>query len=214
MRRVPPARRIVDGTEPRPIPACAHVDGTWAARASVPTERGLRQSAPGPGRRNRWCMQPTCGPLKKNPSQALRLARDEGPVLVLKGNEPHALLVHLDESLTDTETGIRPALAASLYREGCVSLGKGRAGQRPVHKRFHRSPRQPGESTSFVRTKRHLTKPATSPRGCRHKRRRAVDRPWPRSISCSYRERSSPGSRPPPRSAWSVCRSREKTAGA
>ena len=62
--------------------------------------------------------------LKKNPSQALRLARDEGPVLVLKGNEPHALLVHLDESLTDTETGIRPALAASLYREGCVSLGK------------------------------------------------------------------------------------------
>lgn len=62
--------------------------------------------------------------LKKNPSLALRLARDAGPVLVLKGNEPDALLVHLDESLTDTERGIRPALAASLYREGCVSLGK------------------------------------------------------------------------------------------
>ena len=62
--------------------------------------------------------------LKKNPSLALRLARDAGPVLVLKGNEPDALLVHLDESLTDSESGIRPALAASLYREGCVSLGK------------------------------------------------------------------------------------------
>ena len=62
--------------------------------------------------------------LKKNPSLALRLARDAGPVLVLKGNEPDALLVHLDESLTDTENGIRPALAASLYRDGCVSLGK------------------------------------------------------------------------------------------
>lgn len=62
--------------------------------------------------------------LKKNPSLALRLARNAGPVLVLKGNEPDALLVHLDESLTDSESGIRPALAASLYREGCVSLGK------------------------------------------------------------------------------------------
>lgn len=62
--------------------------------------------------------------LKKNPSLALRLARDAGPVLVLKGNEPDALLVHLDETLTDAETGIRPALAASLYRDGCVSLGK------------------------------------------------------------------------------------------
>ena len=62
--------------------------------------------------------------LKKNPSLALRLAKDTGPVLVLKGNEPDALLVHLDESLTDTESGIRPALAASLYRDGCASLGK------------------------------------------------------------------------------------------
>ena len=62
--------------------------------------------------------------LKKNPSRALRLAKESGPVLILKGNEPDSLLVHLDESLTDTETGVRPALAASLYREGCVSLGK------------------------------------------------------------------------------------------
>ena len=62
--------------------------------------------------------------LKKNPSLALRLAKDAGPVVILKGNEPDALLVHLDRSVTDVESGIRPALAASLYREGCVSLGK------------------------------------------------------------------------------------------
>ena len=61
--------------------------------------------------------------LKKNPSLALRLAR-EGPVLIMKGNEPDALLVHLDKSLTETEAGVRPALAASLYRDGGVSLGK------------------------------------------------------------------------------------------
>lgn len=61
--------------------------------------------------------------LKKNPSRALRLARD-GPVLVLKGNEPDALLIHLDKSLTETEAGVRPALAASLYSGGGVSLGK------------------------------------------------------------------------------------------
>ena len=61
--------------------------------------------------------------LKKNPSLALRLAR-EGPVLILKGNEPDALLIHLDKSLTETEAGMRPALAASLYSGGGVSLGK------------------------------------------------------------------------------------------
>ena len=61
--------------------------------------------------------------LKKNPSLALRRAR-EGPVLILKGNEPDALLIHLDKSLTDTEAGMRPALAASLYNGGSVSLGK------------------------------------------------------------------------------------------
>lgn len=61
--------------------------------------------------------------LKKNPSLALRLAR-EGPVLILNGNEPEALLLHLDKSLTETEAGMRPALAASLYKHGGVSLGK------------------------------------------------------------------------------------------
>lgn len=61
--------------------------------------------------------------LKKNPSLALRLAK-EGPVLILKRDEPDAVLVHLDASLRDTETGIRPALAAHLYQAGTASLGK------------------------------------------------------------------------------------------
>ena len=62
--------------------------------------------------------------LKKNPSQALRMARETGPVLILKGDEPDALLVHLGESLAAAESEIRPALAASLYREGYLSLGR------------------------------------------------------------------------------------------
>ncbi len=61
--------------------------------------------------------------LKKNPSRALRLAK-EAPVLILKGDEPDALLVHLDASLTETNAGIRPALAAHLYQTGTVSVGK------------------------------------------------------------------------------------------
>ncbi len=61
--------------------------------------------------------------LKKNPSLALRRAK-EGPVLILKGNVPDAVLMHLDESLTKTAAGMRPALAASLYKGGSVSLGK------------------------------------------------------------------------------------------
>ena len=32
--------------------------------------------------------------------------------------------MHLDESLTEAEAGMRPALAASLYNGGGVSLGK------------------------------------------------------------------------------------------
>lgn len=61
--------------------------------------------------------------LKKNPSLALREAK-QAPVLILKGNEPDALLVHLDKSLSATEMGLRPAVAADLYKQGVVSLGK------------------------------------------------------------------------------------------
>jgi len=60
--------------------------------------------------------------LKKNPSLALRQA-EESPVLVLKGNEPNAVILHLDKSLIETERSLRPALAANLYKEGTLSLG-------------------------------------------------------------------------------------------
>ncbi len=60
--------------------------------------------------------------LKKNPSLALRHARKE-PVLILKGNEPDAVLLHLETTLAETEQSLRPALAAVLYRDGVMSLG-------------------------------------------------------------------------------------------
>lgn len=60
--------------------------------------------------------------LKKNPSLALRKA-EEAPVLVLKGDEPNAIIFHLDKSFTDTEQAFRPAVAAGLYQDGVISLG-------------------------------------------------------------------------------------------
>jgi predicted HTH domain antitoxin len=60
--------------------------------------------------------------LKKNPSLALRQA-EESPVLILKGNEPNAVIVHLDKSLVDAERSVRPSLAASLFKDGTLSLG-------------------------------------------------------------------------------------------
>jgi predicted HTH domain antitoxin len=60
--------------------------------------------------------------LKKNPSLALRHA-EQAPVLILKGNEPNALLVNFKLSMTETQQQLKPALAASLYKEGVLSLG-------------------------------------------------------------------------------------------
>jgi len=44
-------------------------------------------------------------------------------LLVLKGNQPNAVLLHLDDTLTAAESGLRPALASALYRDGVLSLG-------------------------------------------------------------------------------------------
>ena len=44
-------------------------------------------------------------------------------MLVLKGDEPNALIVHLDKSLTEAEQSVRPALAAALFKDGTLSLG-------------------------------------------------------------------------------------------
>jgi predicted HTH domain antitoxin len=60
--------------------------------------------------------------LKKNPSEALRQA-EKSPVLVLKGNTPNALIVHLDNSLESTKNTLNPALASSLFKDKVLSLG-------------------------------------------------------------------------------------------
>ena len=44
-------------------------------------------------------------------------------MLVLKGDEPNALIVHLDKSLIESEQSLKPALAASLFKDGTLSLG-------------------------------------------------------------------------------------------
>ncbi len=62
--------------------------------------------------------------LKNNPSEALRKARN-GPVLVLKGDHPEALLLHLEAGrLPEGNGGLYVALAAALYKDGALSLGR------------------------------------------------------------------------------------------
>ena len=61
--------------------------------------------------------------LKNNPSEALRLAREE-PVIVLNRDEPEALLVHLNDDTLLSEPGVRLALATALYKSESVSLGR------------------------------------------------------------------------------------------
>ena len=60
--------------------------------------------------------------LKRNPSEALRQAEQE-PVLIMKGNEPNALLFNLKRSLDYTGQQLKPALAASLFKDRVISLG-------------------------------------------------------------------------------------------
>jgi len=60
--------------------------------------------------------------LKRNPSEALRHAEDE-PVLIMKGNQPNALLINLNQSVADTYRQLKPALAASLFKDRVLSLG-------------------------------------------------------------------------------------------
>ncbi|MGZ8161037.1 MAG: UPF0175 family protein [Methylobacter sp.] len=60
--------------------------------------------------------------LKRNPSEALRHAEQE-PVLILKGNQPNAMILNLKSSLGDMGEQLRPALAASLFKDRVLSLG-------------------------------------------------------------------------------------------
>lgn len=60
--------------------------------------------------------------LKRNPLEALRHAELE-PVLILKGNQPNALLLNLKSSLGELSEPLKPALAASLFKDRVLSLG-------------------------------------------------------------------------------------------
>ena len=61
--------------------------------------------------------------LKNNPSEALRSA-EEAPVLVLKGDQPEALLLHLDLERLPDKAEVLLALATALFQSGSVSLGR------------------------------------------------------------------------------------------
>ncbi len=60
--------------------------------------------------------------LKRNPSEALRHAEQE-PVLILKGNQLSAVLFNLTSSLGDLHGQLKPAIAASLFKDRVLSLG-------------------------------------------------------------------------------------------
>ena len=61
--------------------------------------------------------------LKNNPSEALRRAR-KAPVVVMKGDQPEAIIFHLDSNTLLAEPGVRLALATALFEVGHLSLGR------------------------------------------------------------------------------------------
>lgn len=61
--------------------------------------------------------------LKNNPSGALRQAK-KAPVIVMKGDQPEAVIFHLDNDALLGQPGMRLALATALFREGDLSLGR------------------------------------------------------------------------------------------
>jgi predicted HTH domain antitoxin len=61
--------------------------------------------------------------LKNNPSEALRKAQKE-MVVVMNGDHPSAVLVHLEENGFLAMPGIRLALASALFKEGSLPLSR------------------------------------------------------------------------------------------
>jgi predicted HTH domain antitoxin len=61
--------------------------------------------------------------LKKNPSQALRMAH-RGVVLVMNRDKPDALMVGIESSKVLDAKGVRPALATALFKDGHLSLAR------------------------------------------------------------------------------------------
>lgn len=65
----------------------------------------------------------TLAEFKKNPSGTLRKAR-KTPVVVTEKDHPEAIIFHLDDGTLLSESGVRPAIAATLFKEGHISLGR------------------------------------------------------------------------------------------
>ena len=61
--------------------------------------------------------------LKNNPSEALRKAEKE-MVVVMNGDHPSAVLVHLEDSGLLEMPGIRLALATALFKDGSLALAR------------------------------------------------------------------------------------------
>jgi predicted HTH domain antitoxin len=61
--------------------------------------------------------------LKNNPSEALREAR-KAPVIVMKGDQPEAVIFHLDNDGLLALPGMRLALATAMFRDGHLPLGQ------------------------------------------------------------------------------------------
>jgi len=61
--------------------------------------------------------------LKNNPSEALREAR-KAPVIVMKGDQPEAVIFHLDNDALLGLPGMRLALATAMFRDGHLPLGR------------------------------------------------------------------------------------------
>lgn len=61
--------------------------------------------------------------LKHNPTEALRSAA-EGPVLVLKGDSPEAVILHLEPGEAPEDADLRLALATALFKAGALSIGR------------------------------------------------------------------------------------------
>jgi predicted HTH domain antitoxin len=61
--------------------------------------------------------------LKNNPSEALRQAK-KAPVIIMKGDEPTAVMVHLDDDSLLSRPGVKMALATALFKDGSLALGR------------------------------------------------------------------------------------------
>lgn len=61
--------------------------------------------------------------LKNNPSEALRLAHRD-VVVVMNRNTPDALMVGIESAGVLEASGVRPALATALFRDGHLSLAR------------------------------------------------------------------------------------------